>query len=270
MMFDPVTYVDANSRKAHIKSAISQLNAGLGANGSAVYLEAVGNCCTNNKIEVNTCKVDFQLLDHNGAAITPCATSNPFSDQTVYSECQFCGNANTTRTFSRGLRFYSKPVLPKIDPIPGNHTYQDYLSEVEVKFMRGWENSGSKTVVRQHPTLPKGQGFEWAAKEIKALREGFTQPYYVDNFGGNYGYPEPNDLLRQGLVDQNDAYCVIGGRYTGKGYVENTGESKAVPMDIYFLIKSDHTNAKTSILAALNNYFAGGDCGLPTITCSNY
>lgn len=270
VVFSPATFTGTVSKRAHIDSAISQLNAALAGNGSAVYLPAVGNCCTNNKIEVNSCFLNFDLKDHVGASIAPCDESNPFTGQTVYSECQDCDSANSTNTFTVGLRFYSRAVEGECDCIPGNKALVEYFSEIRVYFKRGWENSKVRTLQRQYATLPKGQGFQWQAREIAAMQDGFREPFHDELRVGKYGLPGLTDRLNQVMTNCKERYCVIGGTYEGKTRHDNTGETNHMPLDWYILIPDDHSTAKTSVLNALNTYFTGAECGLPTVTCGSW
>ncbi len=273
--FSPATFSGTPgsgvSKKSQIISAVSQLNEALAGNGSAVFLPAVGNCCTNNKIEVNTCLTGFELLKGDNSTITPCATSNPFSALTTYSECQDCDSANGEILTTVGLRFYSKPVQGKCDCIPGNHALVEYFSEVEVYFKRGWNtNGGVRSVVRQQGTLPKGQGFQWQSRQIRHMQDGFQEPFFEDLKVGKYGLFADNSRLGRVTINCKDNYCVMGGTYQGKTRHDNMGETSFVPQDVYALIPNDHSTAKTSFLAAWNAYFAGGDCGIAALTCASY
>lgn len=271
-VFSPGTFVAGEtpySTKGQIISAVAQLNAALAGNGSAVFLPAVGNCCSTNKIEVNTClHGEFVLNNSAGEDIEPCATSNPFSAVTVYSQCQDCDSENTARTFLNGLRFFSKPIEGECDCIPGNHSLVEYFSEISVAFREGWKSDGVRTLVRQQGTLPKNQGFQIQADEIRHFEDGFTRPFVTDLRVGKYGLPAPNDLLNQISVDCKDSYCSLEGTYQAKTRHDVTGETSFVPQTVKLLIPSSHTTAQTSVLLAWNNYFAGGDCGLATITCA--
>lgn len=276
--FSPVTVTEVSegvfkSTKAQVQSAVDQLNVALGGSGSAIFIPAVGNCCSNNKIEINTCLLDFELqTDGDGTVISTCdeGPTNPFSTFTTPSECQDCDSQDNTFTLTNGLRFYSKPIEGECDCIPGNRALVEYFSEVEVYFKRGWELSGTKVVKRQYATLPKGQGFQWQAREIANFRDGFTEPFVTNNWGGKYGFPDANDILRQVKVDCTDSYCVIGGTYQGKTRHDNTGETSFVPQTVYLLIPDDHSTAKASILTAWNNLFTGTQCGVASITCASY
>lgn len=274
VVFDPATFTtdpdteEVYSTRAQIESAVAQLNAALGGNGSAVFLPAVGNCCSTHKIEVNTCLLDFELQDEDGATITPCDTSNPFEDWTIYSECQDCNSEDQTITPVAGLRFYSKAFEGACQCLPGNKAYAEYYSEIVPYFRRGWEDRCVQKKIRQYGTLPEGQGFQWQAKEIQNLRYAFNADFVVNNWGGKYGFPEDNDLLSRVTVDCKDSYCVLAGTIQSKTRHDVTGETSFVPQTLYILIPTGNTTAQTSILAAWNGYFAGGDCGLPTISCA--
>lgn len=272
VLFSPATYINDGetfySTRGHIESVVSQLEAALGGNGSVVFLPAVGNCCTTHKLEINTCLLDFALFDGEGVEIEPCNASNPFSAWTVYSECQDCNSANGTITPVAGLRFYSKPFEGECQCLAGNKAHAEYYSEVIPYFRRGWKDGCIRKLVRQHGTIPEGQGFFWQAKEIQNLRYAFNAPFVVNNWGGKYGFPEDNDLLNQVTVDCKDSYCVISGTIQSKTRHDVTGETSSVPQTLYILIPTSFTTAQTSILLALNNYFTGGDCGLATISCA--
>lgn len=268
VVFPVATYTGANSSRSQIESAVFQLNAALGGNGTAVFLPAVGNCCTNSKIEVNTCLINFELKDHQAVNIVPCSESNPFSSQTIYAECQDCDSANTTNDFTVGLRFYSLPVEGVCDCMAGNQVLSEHFSEVEAYFKRGWNtNGGVRTIKRQFGSLPQGQGFQWQWREILSMQDGFRENFVVDNWIGKWGMPAANDRLNRTTVNCNDSYCVIGGTLRSITRTDNTGEQSRVGQDIYILIPKDHTTAKTSILLGLNNFFSGGDCGIPIVTC---
>lgn len=269
VVFSPATFTGTTSTRGQLASAIDQLNVALAGNGSAVFIPAVGNCCTNHKIEVNTCLLDFELHDHEGTVITPCATSNPFSELTRYSECQDCNSANSTITQRAGLRFYSKPIEGECGCLNGNKDKVEYYGEIEAYPVHGFKsNGGAWSARRQAATLPEGQGFEWQGKEIRTLRQPGTEPFVIKNFGGKYGFPEANDLLNQVTTNCKERYCVISAVIQQKTKHEMMGEVYFVPQTIYLLIPADHTTASASVLTALNNYLAGGDCGVASISCA--
>lgn len=279
VVFSPATFSEVDeetlySSKKQIISAVAQLNTVLSEQGgSAVFLPAVGNCCDNNKIEINTCLVDFVLNDGAGVPIVPCDDSNPFDEQTIYSECQDCDSSNTTRSYTNGLRFFSKPVEHVCDCIPGNIVLAEYFSEVEVYFdesSKSWPSTGVRTVRRQLGSLPKNQGFQWNATELANMHEGFRQPFIVDNNVGKYGLPSANDYRSRLTTKCLDSYCSLEGVFAGKTKHTEMGETAFTAQSVALLLKTGNTTAITSVLTAWNNYFAGGDCGLATITCASW
>lgn len=272
VVFSPATFSgtdpDEYSTKAQIESAVAQLNEALGGNGTAIFLPAVGNCCTNNKIEINTCLTAFELHGPGGAAdlITPCQESNPFSTDTTYAQCQDCNSANSTFSPVAGLRFFSKPVSGECDCIAGNQALVEYFSELDVAVTDGFVLSNVRVATMQDATLPENQGFQWQSKEIGTKQLAFHEPFVTGNWTGKFGYPEPNDLLNRVTVDCTERYCVLGAVVARKTRHDNTGETSYVKQTIHLLIPDDHTTAKTSILTAWNAYF-GAVAG--TITCAS-
>lgn len=272
VVFSPATYITESavkvSRRGLIESAVEQLNVALGGNGQARFLPAVGNCCSNHKIEVNTCLTNFELHDGDGVEIVPCSTSNPFSAVAIANECQDCDNADTTRTFTAGLRFYSKPVEGECDCVAGSLVIPHYFHELAVYPKLGFElNGGVYVQVRQTATLPEGQGFTWAAKELEFLENSETEPFTWGNYGGKYGLSvKKNDLLAQGTVNCERAYCTIQSLIQQKTDHTVTGDTRHFPQTIVALIPTDDTVAKASFLTAINTYLTG-DCGVATVTC---
>ena len=272
VVFSPSTFLTDNgtvvSRRAHIDSAIEELNVALAGNGNAVLLPAVGNCCSTHKIEVNTCLESFELHSNTGAVITPCAKSNPFSAVTVYNECQDCDNANTTRTFTAGLRFYSRPVESECTCVNGSTTLPSYFHEIEVYTIGFDLNGGIYKNVRQTSTIPEGQGFTWVARELGVLENGNTEPFVYGIYGGKWGLDvKSNDLLAQATVDCEKAYCSIQWLTEQKTDHTNIGTVRYFPETDIALIPTNHATAKASFLTAINAYFAGS-CGPATVTCA--
>lgn len=269
VVFSPATFVDAGtdySVRGQVEDALVQLNAALGGNGSAVFLPAVGNCCTNNKIEVNTCLLAFELHDSAGVPIAPCNSSNPFSTDTIYAQCQDCNSTNSTFSPVAGLRFFSKPIEGECDCIAGDRPLVEYFSDVSVAFTGDFVQSNVRVNRRQEPTLPENQGYHWQTRERMARQLGFIEPYVINNRSETSGYPESNDFLARQTVSCKERYCVLSATVTPLTHQQSTGERNYVAQTIHLLIPDDHTTAKTSVLLAWNNYFGevAGD-----ITCAS-
>jgi hypothetical protein len=272
--FDPAPYTVDGSSEYHttgrqLERVAELITEALDGSGTAVYIRPTGNCCSNHKIEVNTCVVGFELLDADGEVIEPCDDSNPFTDVTTYAECQGCGAVNGTISHDAGLRFYSKTIVGECDCIPGNKALAEYFAEIEVYPKLGWNQDGGVIVVpRQAATLPEGQGFQWQARELAYLRYNLTEVFTEDNWGGKYGFPEDNDQLSHVLTNCKDSYCVISQEIDDLG-TRNVGGDRWFPRQtVFYLIPKNDSTTITSFVTAFNNYFAGGNCGLPTVSCS--
>lgn len=259
------------SKRIHIERVITLIDAALDGNGNAVYIAPTGNCCDNHKIEVNTCLTDFVLEDGDGAAITPCGDSNPFSTITNYNECQDCDNANTTTTYTAGLRFYGKSTQGACDCIPGNQAINEYFSEIRVFPKSGWADGGAKTVERQTQTLAEGQGFVWQARELAAIRRYTGEDFVYGLSVGRYGTPAENDVLSHVTTDCHDSYCVIAQRvapYAASAH-NIAGERFFPKATVFFLIPQNDTTTRTSFLTTYNAYFAAaGECALSSLSCA--
>jgi hypothetical protein len=273
--FSPATWVTENevkvSKRAHIERAVSLITAALDGNGSAVYIPPTGACCTNHKIEVNTCLTDFLLKDGDNTNIAVCGSSNPFSAITNYNECQDCDNDNTTTTYTAGLRFYGLAAQGACDCLPGNQTLVEYFSEIRVFPKFGFADGGSKTVERQTQTLAEGQGYYWQTRELQSLRPYTGQDFHWANWGGKYGSPNPTDALSNITTNCRDSYCVIAQRvapYAASAH-SIAGERYFPKATAYFLIPQNDSTTRTSFLATYNAYFAAsGDCALASLSCS--
>lgn len=269
--FSPVTYVTENevkvSKRAHLERVANLITTSLDGHGTATYLPPTGNCCSH-KLEINTCYTDFVLNDGDGAPISTCGTSNPFSAITVYNECQDCDNANTTTTYTAGLRFYSKAVQGKCDCIPGNQALAEYFSELEVYPKLGFAEGGAKVIVKQNATIAEGQGFAWQGREIEALRRYSSEDFVYGNSTGRYGVPALNDRLSHITTNCRDSYCIITQKVAPEMKHSIAGERWFPPAQVTFLIPTGDTVTRDSFLATYNAYFSGGACGLGTLSCA--
>lgn len=274
-IFSPINYVEDGSAEAHttrgqLERVANLITVALDGSGTATFRPAIGNCCTGHKLEINTCVVGFELLDHEGVAITPCDTSNAFSAQTIYSQCQNCDSANTAITPTVGLRFFLKPLLQECQCIPGNKVNQEYVGEFEVFPKFGFKPNGGVFVLRkQEATIAEGQGFQWQAREIEGLRQDLGEQFVEENFGGKYGFPEENDLLSHVTTDCKRAYCVINLVGGDRSRHNIAGLSHTAWSTTNFLIPSGDTTTITQLTTALNSYHAGQPCGLAAITCDS-
>ncbi len=274
--FAPVTWIEEGgvkySKKAHLERAANLITVALDGKGKAVYLPAVGNCCSNHKIEVNTCLTDFVLKDGDGVTITPCGegnvATNPYAAITVYGECKGCGDTNDTWTPTIGWRFYAIPLPSKCDCIAGNFTMQDYTAEIEVFPKYGFADGGVHVVQRQKFTLPTGQGFQVQALEMEYLDEYAGEFFVEDNFEGRYGTPAENDRLNHITAQCDKSYCVITQKLAQIQKREIGGKIWAPAVTAHFAVPTGDATTITSLVGFLNAYYAGEECGVPSVSCA--
>ena len=272
--FSPATYVTEGgvkvSKRAHWERAVNLINVALGGKGKAVLLPAVGNCCTENKLEINTCLLDLVLDDGDGNPIAICggAATNPFSAITIYNECQNCDSSNQSWTPTIGWRFYSKPLMGRCGCVADNFTLAEYYAEISVHPKYGFEQGGVAVITKQEPTFPKGQGFQWQSVELEHLEEYGGETFVECNYNGKYGEPEDNDRLKHVTVNCREAYCAITQQFSQVRRRGVAGDTLSPMTTAHILIPKGDNTTITSVLTFLNGYFAGEECGVPTVSCS--
>lgn len=272
--FSPATWVTEGgvkvSKRAHWEMAASKITAALAGKGKAVYLPAVGNCCSENILEINTCLTDLVLKDGDGAAITPCggAATNPFSPQTVYNECKDCESANESWTPTIGWRVYSKPVAARCGCVAANYTLAEYYSELEVYPKFGFLEGAVTVVTIQESTLPTGQGFQWQAVEYQELEEYGGETFVEYNYNGNFGEPELNDKLNHITSNCKGSYCAVTLELAQIRTRDISGLTHAPKTTANFLLPKADNLTITDMLAFFNAYYAGGDCGVKPVSCT--
>lgn len=274
--FDPVTWVEVGegeeatkeSKRYHLEQVAKKITKLLDGKGHAVYLAPTGACCTNHKIEVNTCLTDFVLLDGDGVAIADCGSTNPYATVTNYGECKNCDSSNSTWLPTIGWRFYFKAVQAQCQCIPNNKSKAEYYVEGNVYPKYGFDQSGTVVIKRQASTVTEGQGFQWQAIERASL-EGYNQVQFnYDNFGGVYGLPENSDFTKFIKTECGKAYCAISTQFAEIVQRSVAGETIAPQVTAHILIDKLDTGTITSFLTFWNAYFAGGVCGVTTLSCA--
>lgn len=268
------TYVEESavkvSKRAHWERAVSLMNVALAGKGKAVFLPAVGNCCTNHKLEINSCLTDIVIVDGDGTPIAPCGgtPSSPYAAVTNYSECQNCDGTNESWTPTIGWRFYAKPLLQRCGCVADNYTLAEYFSEIEVFPKYGFVEGGVVVIKRQESTLPTGQGFQWQAVELYHLEEYGGETFVEDNYNGKHGEPEMNDRLKHVTTRCKESYCAITQKLTQKRRQDISGRSHSPSVTAHFLIPTGDATTIAGMLAFLNAYYAGEECGVAEVSCS--
>lgn len=260
------------SKRAHWDRAVTQMNNadGFKGKGKAVFLPAVGNCCTNHVLEVNSCLTDLVFKDGDGNPIALCggAATSPFANVTIYNECQNCDSSDETWLPTIGWRVYAKPLEGRCGCVKANYTLAEYYSEVEVFPKFGFVDGGVAVIKRQESTLPTGQGFQWQAIELYHLEEYGGETFVEDNYNGKYGEPELNDRLNHVTTDCKKSYCAITQTLVQVERRDISGRTHAPRVTAHTLIPTDDSTTITQVLSFLNSYYAGADCGVTTVSCS--
>jgi hypothetical protein len=270
--FSPTTWVTENatkvSKSAHLKRVASEITRLLDGNGQAVYVPATGNCCTNHKLYVSSCLTDFVLLDGDDSAISSCQNVNPFTDVTIYNECQDCDATNTTNSYTAGLRFFAQAFRGECDCIPGNLAIPEYYSEIEAYAKGGFPQGAAYTKIVQHATIAEGQGFQWQSREFESLRRHSHEDFVYEVYAGKHGQPVANDRYNHVTTNCNDSYCVIHHKVASEAKHSIAGERWFPPIQVTFLIPTADTTTRDSFLETYNAYFSGGACGQASISCA--
>lgn len=171
--FSPATFSGTTSLQAHLPRIIREINKGLDGYGSAVMtspLMGSGKPCCQVHIQVNSCDANFALNDNAGAAITPCAETNPFVDIEVGADCKDCqGNPVGQTPFEpkAGVRFIADPMeISCMCDFPAN-TPRGILYR-DVKVFPGTDFVCGQYMVRdvQKPKIPQNLGYEWKWREF--------------------------------------------------------------------------------------------------------
>lgn len=273
--FSPATFVTEGgvkvSKRAHWELAANLITKHLAGKGKAVFLPAVGNCCTNHKLEVNSCLTDLVFKDGDGNPIALCggAATSPFAAVTIYNECKDCDNAaSESWTPTIGWRFYAKAQQARCGCVADNYTLAEYFTEIEVFPKYGFVDGGVAVIKRQESTLPTGQGFQWQAVELYHLEEYAGETFVEDNYNGKHGEPELNDRLNHVTTNCRDSYCAVTLTQAQLRRRDISGRTHAPKVTSHFLMPKADTTTQTQMLAFLNAYFAGEECGVATVACS--
>lgn len=272
--FSPATFVTEGgvkvSKRAHWELAANLITKHLAGKGKAVFLPAVGNCCTNHKLEVNSCLTDLVFKDGDGNPIALCggAATSPFAAVTIYNECKDCDNSNETWTPTIGWRFYAKPIQSRCGCVADNFTLAENYSEIEVFPKFGFVDGGVSVIKRQESTLPTGQGFQWQTIELQHLEEYAGESFVEDNYNGKYGEPEDNDRLKHVTTRCKESYCAVTLTLAQLRRRDISGRTHAPKVTAHTLIPTADSTTITQVLSFFNSYYAGGDCGVAEVACS--
>lgn len=272
--FSPATYVTEGgvkvSKRAHWERAVSLMNTALAGKGKAVFLPAVGFCCDNHVLDLNTCLTDIVLKDGDGNPILPCDgwPKSPYSEVTIYGECQNCDSTNEAWTPTIGWRLYSKPMEGRCGCVADNYTLAEYYSEIEVYPKFGFVDGGVWKVEVQVATVTLGQGFQWQAVELEHLEEYGGETFVEDNYNGKHGEPELNDKLNHATVKCRESYCAISLQLAELQRRDISGRTHAPQVTAHFLVPTGDTVTRDDMIAFFNAYFAGEECGVATVSCT--
>jgi hypothetical protein len=257
--------------QGQLQSIVNQINAVLGKNGHAVITKGFGECCTIS-LEVNTCFTDFTLLGAESAEITACSSVNPFDPITVASACTNCTPANTTKTYSAGIRIIAKPVDAECNCQFPPNTPKGYLGRVmRIEPIGGFGKGSFYVADVQKATLPENTGYEWQNREYASDNGGSGRSHNPFNDSvGRIGLPLAGDRANSVAAKCSESYC----SYALEHAIPNTdtgvhGRHTAARGRSIILIPGGNDVTRAEFEAIINPYLASSSCPIKaSITCS--
>lgn len=264
------TYVTENatkvSKRAHWERAVGLMNAALAGKGKAVFLPAVGFCCDNHVLDINSCLTDLVIKDGDGNPISPCDgwPKSPYSNVTIYGECQNCDSSNETWTPTIGWRVYSKPMEGRCGCVADNFALAEYYSEVEVFPKFGFDGVWKNEI--QVATMTLGQGFQWQGVELYHLEEYAGENFVEDNYNGKHGEPEMNDRLKHATFQCRESYGIITMQFTVPIRRDVSGRTHNPQITLNLGVPTADTVTRDSMIQFFNAYYAVD--GIPDVSLS--
>lgn len=284
--FTAVTNPDDNTQTLlpQLTHVMNQINAELGANGSAVLVRGTGGCCAY-QLRVNTCYDDFVLfenVDEEDTEIVPCETSNPLEPIEVGDDCPSCpAGEESTITFDCGVRFIMKPELLDCNcQFPTLPPKAYFSGDFEIFPTDGWANNQTRVRSIQRAQLPENFGYwiKWLEYSQTARNLGKNVTSYNQNTG--YANLPRNDSRIANAVSYADCkkdYCTYDLTHRkswSKG--SNAGidaDFHSVLEHVKIAVPNGDSDTKTSVQSfwtawvALIN--ARGYNQLATVTCAS-
>jgi hypothetical protein len=264
--------------QGQLQSVVNQINAALGGNGHAVVTKGTGSCCVVN-LEINTCFEDFTLLgeivEDEPTPIEPCGDgpTNPFDPITVTSRCTNCGNADSQKTFTCGIRIISKSIDLECNCQYPTTNPKGYLGRVmRVEPINGFIHNSFYVGNVQNPTLPENTGYEWLNREYASDNGGTGRSHdgWNDSYG-RLGLPLDRNRAGSTTVECNKSYCSyilehsLPNKDTGVHGRLTAARGRSV-----ILIPSGDTVTQADFEAIINPYLLSSNCPVKAIiTCGS-
>lgn len=260
-----------------LDSIVAQINTALDGNGSAVIIRGAGNCCPF-KLEINTCYTDLQLwTDAFTTELVPCDTFNPFDpdDFPITSEhnCKNCDTA-PTRTFTRGIRIVSDPVVLPCGKNPDLNPMVMKTVDLQIFPVGGFSCAASYVRETQASVIPENLGYDWIVRDYLSENGGTGRDHdaYEHRGYGAAGYPLERG--RSGGIQAikcGDTFCSYAIAHTlphTDPSVRGTGH--ATRGTTVVLIPSGDTVTRADFEAILNPYITAANPIIKSsVTCAS-
>lgn len=260
-----------------IDRIVAQINTALDGNGSAAIIRGAGGCCPF-KLEINSCYTDIQLWsDDFTTEIEPCETYNPFdpADFPITSEhsCKNCDTA-PTRTFTRGLRIISDPVILPCGDNPDLNPKVMKTIDLNVFAVGGF--SCAQTYIRetQASVIPENLGYDWIVRDYLSENGGTGRGQDAfEHLGyGAAGYPLGRG--RSGGIQPikcGDTFCSYAIAHTLPHTDPGVrGVPHATRGTTIVLIPSEDSVTRADFEALLNPYISAANPIIKTtVTCAS-
>ena len=232
-------------------------------------------CCDGVKMLVNTC-VEFELLDDEGEAITPCSTGLPTHQVITNGECRGCASAATPKTPCAFIRVVAKPIeLEKFADHPD--TYMKLLyTDLRVTTSYNNNNIGEfYTFVKQNYEIPRNLAYQ-ALHKVVAQDTSANEPFSwgYDEFVGKYNQfmkGSRTKAMLHGLLagcDPLDTLCIYNFEHSDLGTsISVQGDMYAPRVRTTVMFPSSNVAARTEFEAIINPWIQSIG-GFKSITCS--
>lgn len=240
--------------------------------GSAYVTGGYGKCCTV-ELHVNTCDDTFDLLDDQGADITPCDTSDPLAEVfTLEDNCVDCGDQAQTETYEAGIRVIAEQLKPECDVFLDKPlaSYGRFLTVDAIG--DGWECSKSRRRIAQAATSPVNFGGHVQWKEYQVPPGGRGREFSRgNNHQGWLGLPGKKARVRNAISHSecNTSYC----EYVVEGYIPTKladhQDSRMKYFSSVFIPQGDSTTTASfeQFLLAIETLNPGTCSSLNAVSC---
>jgi hypothetical protein len=261
---------------AQMQGIVDQITYQLGGNGSAALIKVPGKCC-QYRIQVNTCFEDFALLDAEGEAIEPCATSNPLAEPIVTEDdCVDCGgDTEVSTTYNCGIRFFflapdfpCSPFMPGVNNPPNFYGALGYIRPGS----ETWKEGSYHIRNVSEMTLPEGLGYYWQQREYDQHVGGEGRSYNPYNVHkGRIGYPDPISKATNAVRTKcHELYCSVHLLHGGVKR-ENAATDSLVAQKGHsvLLIPQGATDVQNSVLSFINGAAEVSGCtSIVSVSCA--